>query len=632
MSAKNYPPQEVIDHPIEEKKRYDHIILWMLYNNEECEWSDFLQSPLKIPTSSLSRHLNMLKDEGCLTKVSKGHYKITIGGEKQFHDLSKADITKRKLSYPPETILKAGRNYGNWILWMLYNNSYCKWSDFLEEPLSINQSSLSKVMNLLMKNGLARKDSESKEYTITQSGKIQYSRILHDYNLDRQTILEEESKRLEEITIKTINFFNTYNINDARTQFRFLNNILNLDYNRVESMLKNEVDFHKILYFLSINHPNQYPNYISPVEFSKKYKIKENTLTYYIDQIVENSIYQIKFFELRVSPNKCYYFQENEKLETMIRAITEDHITEYTYLSKLFARSFDFDAIVNEISDEICEFLLNKNLKSALKEFLPEYINYLAYKIEAEKKLVDSYDKLEGLIWQNVSEITKKGSPIYKENQIEQQIEEINENIEVNPKKIELYYLKIQLMISSGKINQTFKLFEDMIKNFPEYEKDIKVKKASVLKRNNEIEAGFKIINDLLKRDPNDVELLVYKAYWLQFLNNKEESINAIQSLIEQNPKKSTYYDTYGEILMYFEEYQNAINQFQKAIEIGTNEWYIHQTYIKLGICHKEMRNMEIAVKYLKMGKELTINLSDDNIKQKWIKIADIFLAEMEDT
>ncbi len=632
MPPINYPPQEIIDHPIEEKKKYDHTILWMLCNNEECEWSDFLRRPLEIPTSSLSRHLNMLKTEGYLTKISKGHYKITIEGRRRFHDLSKAAIKKRKLSYPPETILKSGRNYGHWILWMVYNNTYCKWSDFLEEPLSINQSSLSKAMNLMMKNGFVRKDSESKEYRITQLGKIEYSRILHYYDLDRQTILDEESKRIEDITKKTVEFFDTYNINDARTQFRFLNNILKLDYNRVESMLKNEENFHKILFFLSINHPNQYPNHISPEEFSKEYGIKENTLTYYIDEIVENNIYPIRFFELKAPSDKHYYFQENEKLETMIRAIIEDHITEYTYLNKLFGRSMNFNVIIDEISDEVCEFLLDRDLKKVLKEFLPEYINYLAYKIKDERKLIELYDKLEGIIWQNVSNIVKIKSSENTENQYEQQLEEINKKIELNPKKIDLYYSKIQIMIYYGQFDDIFRLLEDMIEIFPENEKDIKMKKASILKRNDEVEAGFEIINELLQKNPKDVELLVYKAYWMQYLNKKEESLNIIRSLIQQNPDKSTYHDTYGEILMYFEEYQKAVNQFQKAIDLASDEWYINQTHIKLGISYKELGNNELAVKFLRIGKELTNSTSDeDNIKQKWFNIADIFLAEMEE-
>jgi tetratricopeptide (TPR) repeat protein/DNA-binding HxlR family transcriptional regulator len=596
----------------------------MLYNNEECEWSDFARNPLEIPSSSLSRHLIVLTNEGYITRITKGHYKITSEGRKRFHELSKADITTRRLNYPPVTIIKSGRNYGDWILWMAYNNTYCKWSDFLNEPLSINQSSLSKEMNLMIKNGFIRKDQETKEYSITHSGKLEYSKMLQNYDLDRQTILDEESKRIENIAKKTIKFFEKFKIEDTRTQFRFLNNILKLDYERVKPMLKNEENFHKILYFLSLNHPNQYPLYISPKEFSTKFGIKENMLTYYLDEIVQNNIYPIKFFELEISNDKHYYFQENEKLETMIRAITEDYITEFTYLNKLFSRKLDISHIIDNISNEICEFLLNKDLLNALKIFLPDYINHLAYKTEAERKLIESYDKLEGLIWQNISSIVKARVIENDDNQYRQYLEEINKNIESNPDNIELYYSKVQLMINTGEFDKAFSYLDEMITRFPKNEKDIKMKKASLLKKNGEIKAGFDIICDLLEKSPKDNELLVYKAYWLQYLNKKEESYEVIHSLIKKNPNKGFYHDTYGEILMYFEEYQKAINEFQKAIELGIEDWYIHQTFIKLGICYKEMGNMALAVEFLRKGKE-----SNDN--RKWIAIADIFLTEMED-
>ncbi|GAF91503.1 unnamed protein product, partial [marine sediment metagenome] len=83
--------------------------------------------------------------------------------------------------------------------------------------LSINQSSLSKNINLLLDKGFIEK--EEKKYRITRSGKIEYSRILQEYDLDKQSILEEESKRIEEITVKTIKFFNKYNIENKDIQF-----------------------------------------------------------------------------------------------------------------------------------------------------------------------------------------------------------------------------------------------------------------------------------------------------------------------------------------------------------------------------------------------------------------------------
>jgi predicted transcriptional regulator len=201
---------------------------------------------------------------------------------------------------------------------MAYNNKFLKWSDFAEEdsPVRINQSSLSKNLSELLEKELVKKDN--KEYRITLTGKSAYSKMLGLYALDRQSILEEESKRIEEITKKTISFFEKYNINDNDVQYRFLNNVLKLDFGKVKEVLKREEDFHKILLFLSFNHPDQFPEYISTEKFSKKYEIKKTTLDYYLDEIVTNQIYTVRFFKLEVSPDKYYYFQSNEKKEKIL--------------------------------------------------------------------------------------------------------------------------------------------------------------------------------------------------------------------------------------------------------------------------------------------------------------------------
>ncbi|MFX0000644.1 MAG: hypothetical protein ACFE9Q_12065 [Candidatus Hodarchaeota archaeon] len=631
MSIINYPPQEVINPTAVGKKNYEHIILWMVYNNEECEWFDFLQSPLEIPTSTLSRHLNTLMSEGYITKISKGHYKITTEGRGRFHDISRTKEKKRKLSFPPKIILKS-RNYDHWILWMVYNNNYCKWSDFLGEPLSINQSSLSKTMRLMIKIGLIRKDIENKEYRITQTGKSEYSRILKYYDLDYQTILEEESKRIEEISKKTINFFNNYNIKDKRTQFRFLHNALKMDYNRVKSILKNEEDFHKILLFLSINHPNQYPDYISSEEFSKQYEIKENTLTYYIDEIVDHNIYPIRFFKLAVPPDMEYYFQENEKLETMLRAITKDKITEFTYLNKLFTRSLSFNTTIEDLLEEICTILFDEGLKESLREFIPEYINFLAYKIESESILMETYNKLEGIIWQNIADIFQLKVSEKIERQYEEELKKIDKDININLNNIDLYYAKIKILLYFGQYDKILELLDNMLKIFPDDEEDIKILKAYGYKRMQDLNTGLEIINELIQKYPENSDLFNYKAYWLQYLNKKEESLKTIRDLIEKYPDIGLYHDTYGEILMYFEDYKNAVLELQNVLELASDEWYINQTYIKLGICYKELGEFNLAVENLKKGKELTNKASIDNVtNQKWQKIADIFLTAIKE-
>ena len=630
MSSRNYPPQEIITHSLVGRKNYEQIILWMLYNNDECEWADFLQKPLKIPMSTLSRHLNHLQSEGYVNKISKGCYEITPEGKRRFHELSTAKEKKRKLSYPPDIIIDR-RNYGHWILWMVYNNNYCKWVDFLNDPLSINQSSLSKAMNLLINNEFIMKDDIKKEYRITHTGKSEYSRMLQYYDLDKQTILEEESKRIDDNTKKTISFFNKYQIEDEDIQFRFLNNVLKLDYNRVELMLKSEEDFHKILLYLSINHPNQYPESISVGEFSLKYEIKENTLSYYVDQIVENKIYPIKYFKITDSPEKHYYIQENEKLEIIMRAITEEHITKITYLNKLFSRPSDIKVTIDEILNEISELLFDKSLRKALKGFLPEYIKYLAYKIESEIDLKETYDKLEGIIWLEMSNIFQAKSNKNLEGQYTEELKEIEKEIAIDQENIDLYMSKIKLLIYFGQIDEVLKILDDLVKKFPNRERDLKLKKASVLKRIKQPKAGLSIVNELIQKSPEDSDLLIYKAYWLQYLNRKEESLNVIRDLINLHPDNGIYRDTYGEILMYFENYEGAVDQFREALKLAEDGWYVYQTYIKLGISYKELGNYQLAVKHLNKGKEFTKKSSiEADIKQKWFKIADLFLAEIE--
>jgi len=170
-----------------------------------------------------------------------------------------------------------------------------------------------------------------------------------------------------------------------------------------------------------------------------------------------------------------------------------------------------------------------------------------------------------------------------------------------------------------------------MIAIFPERELDIKMKKASVLKSMKDLGAGLEIINELLETFSENNDLLNYKAYWLQYLGKREEALDIIQDLVKNNPDNAMYYDTYGEILMYFEDYEDAINAFKKTLDLAIDDWYIYQTYIKLGICYKELENFELARDSIIKGIELSKEKSFDvDSKQKWLAIADLYLKQIE--
>lgn len=635
MGSINYPPESIYNPSKGRTLNYDYIILWMLYNNEVCEWGDFIDEPMEIPLGTLSRHLDKFKRKGFVDKISRGHYKITQEGKKAFHGLLMGKKKARMLNYPPKIILKTGRNYSHWILWMVYNNNYCKRADFLEDPLSINQSSLSKNLSLLIEKGFIAK--EEGKYIITAAGKSKYSRMLQNYDLDRQTILEEESKKIEDITKNTRNFFKKYKITDKQIQFNFLNYILKLDYEQVKSILKKEDIFYKILLYLAMNHPKRYPNYISPEDFSRIYQIKAITLNYYVNEIAAGTIYSTKFFKLTVPPEKVYYFQSDGKLEKMLEIITETQINKYSYLNKLFSDkvnltpNLDVNFIIDQILDECCESLFDSDFKESLREFLPDYIKYLSYKIEIKKQLKDTYDKLEGIIWQDIAIVFNSQIDANLKSQYEEEIKEIDREIELEPKNIDLFKSKIKILIYFNQYNEVLKVLDKTLEIFPEDEIDLLMKKASILKRKKEVEVGLGIIEDLLKKYPKNNDLLIYKALWYQYLDRKDEALKIIQELVEKEPDKGIYHDYYGEILMNFEEYEEAVGKFLKAILLSKNEWFIYQTYIKLGICYKALGNYDLTEKNLKKGKEITKKSSiDPETKQKWLTIADLFLSDLQ--
>ncbi len=626
----NFPPEEVI-RPIFGRTDFELIILWMLYNNEVCTWSNLKEL---VKPSTLSIYLKNLQKTELIVKKKFNQYSITSKGKDRFYELSQAKKTKRKLNFPPDVILWK-RNYDHWILWMVYNNNFCKWADFLNEPLSINNSSLSKNMNLLIEDGFVKK--KNKEYRISQLGKSEYSNMLREYDLDRQSILEEESKHIKEITKKTLKFFKKFRITEEGIRFRFLNNLLRLPYEKVKSNLDSEEDFHKILLYLSMNHPTQYPNSISTEKFALKHGIELVTLEYYLLQIVEKNIYPTKFFKLKANSAEIYYLQTNEKLEQILNAIVEEHITKFTYLNKLYEEEKDMsystnlESTINAIIKEICGNLFKEGLREALMRFLPDYINYLAYKVEKEKKLFDVYDKLKGLIWHEVQTYSSEKKIAHKYDNYEESIQEINIAISSNPDDYDLYLSKESVLIYFNKYDELLSLLDKILEIFPDEHKNIEIKRAYVLKEKRNLEEGLKIINNLLKVYPDDNDLLVYKAYWLQYLARKEEAIETIQNLIEVDPDKGIYHDTYGEMLMSFQDYKNAKNEFLKSIETSSDDWYIFQTYIKLGICDKELGNLELALENLKKGKSfIGKSRSDEETKQKWLQIADLFLAEIE--
>ena len=562
MSIVKYPPDGIIT-PMKINKDFEHIILWMLYNNDHCSWSDFNSDPVNISNATLSKYLTILISNGFIEKEKKGEYKITSEGRQQYADLQVKDALEKTLNYPPETITNK-RNYDDWILWMLYNNHHCKWSDFLEDPLNINQSSLSKNLNLLLDKDFVEKDNH--EYQITNSGELEYFNMLKKYDLDRQSILDEESKRVEIITDKVTNFFNDYDIDDDGIKYRFLNMVLRLDYSKIESTLSDEVDFDKILLFLAMNHPDQYPKYITTKHFALEYDIKLTTLTFFIEKIVEDNIYPIHFFKLNLNDEYIYYIQTEERLEKMLNVIIEDYIRKFTYLSKLRKSSGvqyqipDINELLEDITGEMCSNLFHDDLKPALKKFIPEYIEHLAYKFESQKSLINHTDKIKGIAFQNVFEViqsfdtSETASTMNKSADSEAYYFLHNRIFDT----LDIFYLtKINFIRTSQFKKKYFPRNSEFLTNI-----ERKLAKGKLSK-----------VNDLLTenlKNLDDIELLVLKDLFYTCNGELEDSLELTEEIIRKHPDE--YIGYLFQSITYF--FMGKFNRALEVIESGLNKTY----------------------------------------------------------
>ena len=553
MSIVKFPPEGIIT-PMKINKDFEHIILWMLYNNDYCSWSDFKSDPVNISQATLSKYLSILISNGFIEKEMKGRYKITPEGRKQYADLQVKDALEKTLNYPPDIITNK-RNYDDWILWMLYNNHHCKWSDFLEEPLRINQSSLSKNLNLLLEKGYVKKDN--REYQITNSGELEYFNMLKKYDLDRQSILNEETKRVEVVTDKVAEFFNEFDIEDNGIKYRFLNMVLRLDYTKVESTLSDEVDFDKILLYLAINHPDQYPKYITAKDFALEYDIKLTTLTFFIEKIVEDNIYPIRFFKLNVGDKYNYYIQAEERLEKMLNVIIEDYIRKFTYLSKFQKASGvqyqipNINELLEDITSDMCSNLFHDDLKPALKKFLPEYIEHLAYKFESEKSLINHTDKIKGIAFQNVFEVIQSFGSAETANVIDKPVD--NESYYFLHNRIfdtlDLLYLSKIDFIRTLDFKKAYfpKNMEFITKIEGKFAKG-KLSKANELLTNN--------ITNL-----NELELMILKDLIYTYSGDLKDSLDLTGEIIENHPED--YVGYLFQSITYF-----LMGKFKKALEV----------------------------------------------------------------
>lgn len=545
-----------------ERGNYEYKILLLLKENKFCRWNDFLHEKVKISESSLSKYFKKLIEKNFINKLKQNFeeegithkinvYKITSNGLKRLGEIE--SIIEEDIILPPSDIDFSAREI---VLWMLSNNTICQWKDFINSKVKIPRATLSNTLNRLIEKDYIERilitGIKHAVYKIKPEGRKRYIRILKNYGIDRQTIKNEKLRRIKEISVNINNFFQELGIKEFDVKHRFTKYELIFDYPEFTKIFRNEMDYKFTLLYMAINHPDNYPTYISREKFCQEYNIKNVNLNYYLSQILDTSLSEVNIFYLKSIGNSEFFFHEKEKIGKMLKAIVEDYIEKkFDYVMEREWRKFNLDYkipfFINDL-EKIIEIitiehsLFHKELKPTLIDFLSEYyINYLDYKLERKQeelekkkfKIIRELDLIEFLKASfDITEIPKKSEKLISRDKIDnlfQEIKNIDKPLVVHLnrllKNINDLLEKKSFNEALIKTNEALDIFSrtDEKNNF--YKNIKKVDENYYLVRLIFYYKTFKALKKLKKF--KDVVDLTNKAYSLQF------STDIIEELID---------------------------------------------------------------------------------------------------
>jgi len=636
-----------------EKGNYELNILLLLSKNEYCVWQDFLDERLKTSPSTVSKYTRNLMRKGFIVK-NKRKYKITNDGLSRLGKLESIGLEKY---FPPDNI---ELNTEEKIIWMVNNNDFCQWRDFLDDRLEINQSTLSRILNRLIDNGIIEKTimKEMRNrpiYIKTQDAIKKYRLMLKSKDLDPKTKQEERIKMIREISQYNKTFFEEYNIQDFSIKYRFNKFRFAFDYVSHKKIFReNERLYNLTLLFLSINHPESFPDYLKPLDFCTKYNFKKVELNYYISELLEPELSHIKIFQIETDDEKTYYFHEKEKLAKVLKILIQD------YLEKKFEkrlekewRKFDYDIKIPINHDEISEMALNltekhnfvKNgLMSSLLRFLPGYIDYLEYRIEKKyeklskkKKLLSrEFERIEYLkISMELTEVPKKPPKLREEPKIEtsKEIQYFNQETLSSFKSSKLIILdlikKNRYIKALNEINSKIPILEEIDKKVQFFEHDYLIDREHYFLRNF---FYVKKLESLIKLENYESIIdVAIKAYDIDTISNLiinlievdqfklaheifDEAIDPFGKLSGDNlteEKGSVYLDIHAHF------HNKIVDNFRSGLY--EDSLIVIEKYLRYNPNSYEFIEFKIRAYYFLGNYEKAMNLVDEAIK-KWPK------------
>ena len=554
------------------------------------------------------------------------------------------------MKYPPDNL--EFKSHKDKILWMLNNNPYCQWKDFLEKPLNIPRASLSKYLNRLKRRNYIEHIRIPEEkyniYKITSLGQIEYSEMLEDYDLDPQVLLKEKIKKFKSISDITLKFFNKIGLKSNSVKIRFNKYLSMMDYSDKGYLFRNFDHYLLTILFLSINHPEESPNFISIREFSGKYEIPESSLTHYVETLMEINPYLHKFFKIDIDYNNSYYFTENDTLEILLKKIIQDFAENKFHDLILNNPTSQIDYYLNDqdiekISKIICEKygILSSDLEFIMYSFLPDYISNLSYELKTEPILLEGSDISKKITMRIIQGFTDYYTPIdpditisflafnqenlneakklfdeslniVRRKNFEDALKKINEALELNSAVPVMHFYKGILFLNLKKLEKAIESIDRAIRMLEEHKNDI----LDIELFNSEMERYNEVKNELTlskKEIPIVIDFL-FNAFTESNYQPIKEShlINQIQKISNLDPDfiRETLEMVYCEVQYFFKKGEYIViniplEQLKEAVKIRKPSFNIVELFNSFKLIVPEPRKIDQLLSVEKISSQL---------------------------
>ncbi len=495
-------------------------------------------------------------------------------------------VEKSEIKLPPAELWEKWkvRNYEHILLWIIKNNQYTEWRNYisLEGDLKFSRATLSKYLKRLLDKKMVKKESHSdysySVYSITDKGVQEYFNIMKLYNLGDETKIKEKIEKSKQIFYSTKKIIEELKIDEEEIKKRFRNYISILDYYPHEEIFDNKNNYYLTILYLSSNHPDEHPKGFSFEDFCEIFDIDSRDLKFYIRKIIEKDLYPVRFFQIKSNSNHFYYILKGERIEKMIRSVVLEVISKLLNetLEKTLNGKSEISIIVHpntlrKMGKLICKkyCIMDDDLIENVIKFLSNYLDYLKYQTKSKEKTSKKQKYGKDLLSRLIPSMQIKTSYDISETTNEEAIEIIDINSKESillvkdirnkwfQKKNLKIIDKILILIEEAKYDELEELYSDNKLNFSEDETLILTDLIYTLKE--QYKKSITITDQIIKSKPNESLGYYLQAITKYQIEDIESALILINRAITIEPNTFQFYFMKIMVLGVMERFKDII-------------------------------------------------------------------------